>query len=153
VGANLVAWQNSPVSKAMYDSCSMGAPFGLFGLTIRSSTVPSYGYYAMQSFNKLYKLGFQVKIESDDQNVYAVAGADFAKTSVMIVNLSDEKKEVELKTIDVNRNKATVTVIKEVETEGLTFDELRNVILPRKVGAGPLKFSMEPNEVRLYEFE
>ena len=153
VGANLVAWQNSPVSKAMYDSCSMGSPFGLFGLTIRSSTVPSYGYYAMQSFNKLYKLGFQVQTDSDDQNVFAVAGADFAKTSVMIVNLSDEKKEVELKTIDVNRNKATVTIIKEVETEGLTYDELRNVILPRKVSAGPLKFTMQPNEVRLYEFE
>ena len=49
-------------------------------------------------------------------------------------------------------NKSTVTIIKEVETAGLSLEEKNNIVLPRKV-IGALKFTMKPNEVRLYEFE
>lgn len=71
---------------------------------------------------------------------------------MMIVNNSDQEKEIEIKTQDVKRIKSAVTIIKEVETAGLSYEEKNNIILPRKV-LGALKFVMKPNEVRLYEFE
>ncbi len=152
IGANLVAWQNSKVSIATYNSCSMGTPHGIFSLMINRQTVPSYGYYVMKAFNALYKLGFQTQSVSDDEQVSAVSAASFDKFAIMVVNNSDTLKEVEIKTFNAQRNKGVVTVIKKVDTSGLSYEELNNIVLPRKV-IGALKFTMQPNEVRLYEFE
>lgn len=152
IADNLIGWQNCQVNKAMYDTCWSGIEYGLFGLTINRQTVPSYGFYAMKAFNALYRLGFQVETISDDEDVNAVSAASFDKVAVMVVNRTSEPKEVEIRLKDVKRNKSTVTIINKVDLTGLTYDDLFNIILPKKA-LGALKFTMKPNEVRLYEFE
>ncbi len=153
IGANLTSWQNSCVSKAMFSGIS-GEKGGLFAPTVATLTVPSYGYYVMQAFNKLYKLGFQVETVSDDAQVYAVAGADANKVSVLVTNYSDEEKEVTLSTIDVPKNKGTATIIKELDLENMTSEERRSLAIIRNMWfSGPIVFKMSPNEVRLIEFE
>ena len=131
-----------------------GGKGGLFGPTVATAGVPSYGYYVMQAFNKLYKLGFQVEAISDDAQVYAVAGADANKVSVLVTNYSDEEKEVTLSTIDVPKNKGTATIIKELDVENMTAEERRSLAIIRSMWFdGPIRFKMSPNEVRLIEFE
>ncbi|MBQ3493628.1 MAG: hypothetical protein IJA88_05915 [Clostridia bacterium] len=152
IGANLVGWQNSSVSKAMFNNFGMGSKGGIFGPTIEGSSIPSYGYYVMQSFNKLYKLGFQVESSSDDKDVYVVAGADVSKVAILVVNYSEEEKEVTLSTVDVPKNTGTMTIIKEVDADNMTAEERRNLAIVRKMWIdGPIKFKMTPNEVRLIE--
>ena len=151
IGANLIAFQHGAVSKAMYDSCNIGAPYGLFGLRINATSVPSYGYYVIKAFDSLYKLGAWVKAESDDKEVFALAAAGLNKAGVLVVNFSDTEKETEIKTVAAKPKNATVTVIKKANTAGLSTEELNNIVVPQKA-AGALKFTMTPNEVRLYEF-
>ena len=147
-----MGWQNSSVSKAMFNNFGMGSKGGIFGPTIEGSSIPSYGYYVMQSFNKLYKLGFQVESSSDDKDVYVVAGADVSKVAILVVNYSEEEKEVTLSTVDVPKNTGTMTIIKEVDADNMTAEERRNLAIVRKMWIdGPIKFKMTPNEVRLIE--
>ncbi len=152
IGANLIAWQNSSVSKATYDNCTMGAPYGIFALRINAQTIPSYGYYAIKAFNALYKLGFQIETTTDDQEISVLAAASFDKVKLLIVNNSEYAKDVEIRTFDVKRNRSMVSVIKEVDTSNLSIEEMNNIVVSKKVTSA-LKFNMLPNEVRLYEFE
>ena len=152
IGANLIGWQNGSVSKATYDSCTMGAPYGIFALRINAQATPSYGYYVMKAFNALYELGFQVETETDDNEICCLAAASFDKVKLLIVNCSEKEKEVEIRTTAVKRKESKVSVIKEVDTKNLSAEEMNGIVVCKKV-TGALKFNMTPNEVRLYEFE
>lgn len=149
IGANLIAWQNSDVNIATYDNCVTGEPCGLFAFRINAQNLPSYGYYVMKAFNTLYKLGFQVKSVSDDQYIQSLCAINCNKFAMLVVNTSKEEKVVEVKTIGVIGNKGTATEIKQVDKNVLSLEQ---VIVPRRA-FGPFRFTMQPKEVRLYEFE
>ncbi|MBO4594527.1 MAG: hypothetical protein J5697_02355 [Clostridia bacterium] len=151
IGANLIAWQNSAADKATYDNCNIGAPYGLFGIRANATSVASYGYYVMKAFNALYKLGFQTESISDDKDVRVLSASCAERSGLMIVNRSDGEKNVEIKTVGVNKNTVTVTVIKKVDTAHLSAEEVKGLFMPRKA-SGVLKFTITPHEVRLYEF-
>ena len=151
IGANLIAWQNSATDKAMYDSCNIGAPYGLFGLRANATSAPSYGYYVMKAFNALYKLGFQTHAVSDDKDVCVLSASSSDESGVLILNRSGVEKTAEIKTVGVNRNVIKVTVIKKIDVAHLSAEEVNDLFLPKKAG-GVLKFTLTPNEVRLYEF-
>ena len=154
IGSNLITWQNSPVDKAMFSGYNMSGRNSMFGPTINTATIPSYGYYVMKAFKELYNLGFQVEATSEDEKVYALAGASANKLAVLIVNASDEEKEVTLSTIDVPKKKGVTTIIKERDVDSMTSEEKRNLAIVRDMWFdGPIRFKMSPNEVRLIEFE
>ena len=57
---------------------------------------PYRNYYAFTSFNTLYRLGYQVLVEGDQQVVCAGAALDGRKAAIVMANASDEDVEVQL---------------------------------------------------------
>lgn len=95
IAAVMLAYQNLPVDSAMiYDArCGVSNYSPLFNPETKK---PYPAYYAFTAFGRLYKLGNQVELSCDDENVYAVAATDGKRGCLVISNHKDENKPLEI---------------------------------------------------------
>ena len=95
VAAVMLAFQNCPLDSAMiYDArCGVSDYSALFNPETKK---PYPAYYAFTAFGRLYKLGNQVELSCDDENVYAVAATDGNRGCLVISNHKDEKKPLNI---------------------------------------------------------
>jgi hypothetical protein len=57
---------------------------------------PRMLYYSFKAFGQLYKMGTQVKCESDTQKLYAVAATNGTKKAVLIANETENSFELSI---------------------------------------------------------
>ena len=92
--AMMLAVQNAPVDLACYYDARMGIGdyAGLFHPIQRK---PTAAFYAFKAFDRLYRLGVQVKCDAAGDGLFAVAATDetSAKKAVLIANTGAPKKE------------------------------------------------------------
>ena len=134
VAAMMLGMQNKPAVALMciYDMRSTG----LYAPLYNSMTdKPTYAYYALAAFNRLYRLGTQVSLSCDTEGLYAVAATDGKKKALMIANLTGERLPVEIKGVNLT-------------------DDARYYVMDadRLLGWAPSLRELEPNAVALVEF-
>ena len=95
VAAVMLAFQNCPLDSAMiYDArCGVSNYSALFN---PETAKPYPAYYAFTAFSRLYKLGNQVELSCDDEDVYAVAATDGKRGCLVISNHKSEAKPLEI---------------------------------------------------------
>ncbi len=87
IAGMMLGMQNKPAVALMciYDMRAQGTYAALFdSMTDR----PTYGWYALAAFNRLYRLGRQVALTCDTPELYAVAATDGRRRAMMISNLT-----------------------------------------------------------------
>ena len=62
---------------------------------------PVQAYYSMVAFNQLYKLGTQVALECDTEELYAVAATNGKKNALVISNLTGEAQSLNIEGVDL----------------------------------------------------
>jgi hypothetical protein len=62
---------------------------------------PVQAYYSMVAFNQLYKLGTQVALECDTEELYAVAATNGKKNALVISNLTGETQSLNIEGVDL----------------------------------------------------
>ena len=93
--AMLLAFQNSPLDSSMFYDARCGA--GIYGSMFHClERVPYPTYYAFAAFNRLYKLGKEIKTKTDDNALYTVGASDGKWACLVIANPTNEKKPLEL---------------------------------------------------------
>ncbi len=70
---------------------------------------PTPTYYAFVAFNSLYKLGNQVKLDCNTNDLYAVAATDGQHHAIMISNPTDTERILEIEGVDLTTAKFHVT--------------------------------------------
>ena len=89
IAAMMTVLQDSPLDSAMfYDAqCTASNYASLFNPMTRT---PFPAYYAFKAFGELYKLGEEVELTLDEENVYAIAAKKDGSASLLISNPTDE---------------------------------------------------------------
>ncbi len=107
VAAVMLALQNGYTDLlCIYDmrlSASYNALFDCY------SHKPHRTYYDFVMFNALYKLGGQVQLSCDVENIYAVCATDGERNAMMLVNLSGSKQVMEFEGVDLKGARVFVT--------------------------------------------
>ena len=106
--AVILAFQNAPVDNAMFYDARFGT--SIYGSLFNPMTrEPLPAYYAFTSFNRLYTLENQVKLEMDNDNIYAVAAANGEIGCIVIANPTDDNVSLDF---DMNADitKSLITV-------------------------------------------
>lgn len=100
VAGMMLAMQNrTPEVLCIYDMRANTVPYcPLFDV---KSKKPIHAYYAMVAFNHLYKLGNQVELTVDTEDLYAVAASDGIYHALMISNLTGATQELTLEGVEL----------------------------------------------------
>ncbi len=102
VAKAMIGAQNLPLDMLMiYDARMDGSLYSAFA-TPSHKLVPSHTYYVYAAFAHLYRLGTQVELTCDTQNVYALAAGDGEKHALMITNLTDKAQELNISGVDLS---------------------------------------------------
>ena len=100
VAAMMIALQRGHTDLCcIYDMRTDNAPYcPLFDIKTHK---PIHGYYSMVAFNTLYRLGTQVWSQADEDGLYVLAASNGEKHAAIIVNLSGEKKSLQIDGVDL----------------------------------------------------
>ena len=83
----------------IYDMRTNTAPYcPLFDIKTHK---PIHGYYSMVAFNALYRLGNQVELTVDTEDLYAVAASDGKDHALMVSNLTGSVQSLTLEGVDL----------------------------------------------------
>ena len=131
--------QRAPVDMLMYYDARVATVWnGLFDYYDLS---PLKGYYALKMFSKLYILGTECELSSDDEAISAVAAVGKGgKRGVMLCYYTDDDSTKEIKSVvvdlGVEKDKAIVSIVdKRKSGRGKTY-ELKD---------GKLEIKLSPN--------
>ena len=130
--------QHAPVDMLMYYDASPVIWNGLFDYYDYS---PLKGYYALKMFSKLYILGTECALSTDDEAITAVAAVGKGgKRGVMLCYYTDDDSAKEIKSVTVDlgveKDKALVSIVdKRKSGRGKTY-ELKD---------GKLEIKLSPN--------
>lgn len=119
----MLACQNEGVDMLMYYDARPTTFNGLWDFyTLR----PLKGYYPFRMFNELYKLGSQVRTDSDDSEIYAVsaAGKDGVATMIAYYPQSDTavNKTVSIQALGLGQRKLTCYLLDDTHNmEAIPF--------------------------------
>jgi hypothetical protein len=92
--ANILSMQNLPVDTAMFYDARLGtSKYG--SLFDPMSNTPFPAYYGFKAFNELYKLGTQVELTLDTEELYAVAARNGEAGCIVIANPTDKDEPFE----------------------------------------------------------
>ena len=94
--AVLSVFQNGPVDNACFYDARLG-PSIYGGMFNPMTHKPLSAYYSFVFFNELYKLGTQIKAESDDEDVYVLSASDGKTAQTMVINTVDTTKPLDVK--------------------------------------------------------
>ena len=133
VAAMMLGMQNTRTDICCIYDMKMGCGdyMPLFDANTRK---PVHAYYSMVAFNQLYKLGAQVSLECDMQELYAVAATNGKKNAIVISNITGEEQELNIEGVDLTD--ARFSVIDET----------------RLLSWSPAVKTIKNNEVYLIEF-
>lgn len=126
--AVMLTMQNSPVDMCMYYDANENATYcGIFNPITHDVFKAYYSFYI---FGQMYAMGTQCISQTDDENLYAMAAKGDGKKAFVIVNDSDEEKNVELSVVGANLSEGKAIAVDEEHF----FDEIegpeKEVILP-----------------------
>ena len=94
IAAIMCALQKQPVDMSMYYSGYMGSTYcGIFSFD-RKCVLKAY--YAFKAFGELYALGDEVLSESSSEDIYLCAASSKNGKAALIVNVSNDSKEIVL---------------------------------------------------------
>ncbi len=126
--AMMIAMQNTPTDMCMYyDAAERSIYCGIFD-PITHGVFKAY--YAFFIFGQMYAMGEQCVCQSNEKDVFVMAAKGTDKKAFVIVNDSENEKEVELSIngADISRGKVMAT------DDTHTFDEIepldKEIILP-----------------------
>ena len=99
VAAMMIALQHGHTDLCcIYDMRTNTAPYcPLFDIKTHK---PIHGYYSMVAFNTLYRLGNQVELTVDTEDLYAVAASDGKYHALMVSNLTGSVQSLTLEGVD-----------------------------------------------------
>ncbi|MBR4769216.1 MAG: hypothetical protein IK088_09615 [Lachnospiraceae bacterium] len=63
---------------------------------------PTYAWYALAAFNKLYQLKGQAELQCDTEDLYAVAATDGKKKALMMANLTGKPQPLKIEGMDLS---------------------------------------------------
>ena len=66
------------------------------------------GYYAFAAFSALYKLGQQIELTLDTEDVYAVCASNGEQNAIMISNVSGKAQVLEIEGVDLSKARWSV---------------------------------------------
>jgi len=126
VAAVMCAMQKLPVDMCMYYDGQVHSSYcGLFSADHRCVFK---AYYAFKAFGALYALGNEARSDTDDEDLYVCAAAGAGRRAALMVNASNEKKEVLL---DVpNSIMACLATDEMHEWESIGINKHGAVVLP-----------------------
>ncbi len=144
IASTMLACQNEPIDMLMYYDAR---PCGMNGLWTEVFYEKRKGYYSIYAFNKLYRLGTNVKVENDSENLYIAAAKNDSEAAVMISHFNDDDnafsldfkldlsgfdgKTMEYYLLDENHN---LELVKEqAYTESVTLNLARNATMLIKI--------------------
>jgi hypothetical protein len=115
VGAMLLAFQDMPLDNAMFYDAAIGLSnyASLFNPITRT---PYPAYYAFRAFNELYKMGDQVSLTCDTEDVYSVAATNGNEKRIVVANTTENDLPLEI-TADISITKCLLTANGENEKE------------------------------------
>ncbi|NLV73332.1 MAG: hypothetical protein GXY52_01405 [Chloroflexi bacterium] len=91
----ICAMQNDAVDMLMYYDGQINTTYG--GLWDPVKLQPFKAYYSLKAFNVLYTLGQAVAASAEDDELYTCAASGDGRQASLLVNTSDEPKEVEIR--------------------------------------------------------
>ena len=107
VAATMLGMQNTRTDMCCIYDMRMG--FGKYMALFDANTYkPIQAYYSMVAFNHLYKLGEQVALECDTEELYAVAATDGKKSAIVISNITGETQPLNIEGVDLKEARFSV---------------------------------------------
>lgn len=111
----MLAFQNTPLDNAMFYDARFGT--SVYGSMFNPLTAePFPTYYAFKAFNELYKLGEQVALKCDTEQIYAVAAKKGKNACIVIANPYLDEMPMELD-FDGEITKCVITCDGKTEEE------------------------------------
>lgn len=98
ISCNMIVCQDEDVDMLMYYDARPCGMNGMFDTDFVCDCLK--GYYPFRMFNNLYKLGQEVKAESEDNDLYALAATDGKDAAAMITYYNDDDSK-EDKTVKI----------------------------------------------------
>ncbi len=118
--ANMIVLQNKPVDMLMYydarlstSYCGLFNPIGDIPRTDLAKPFPLY--YVFKAFSEVYKMGNQVEVQIEGENVFAIASANDGKTVVLLTNNKDEREELDLNSLGNVEKICSITDINKLD--------------------------------------
>lgn len=134
IAATMLGMQNGYADVlCIYDMRMNTVPWSVL-FDVKTSK-PIQGYYALAAFNRLYRLGDQVRLDCDTEGVYAVCASDGRRGAMMLANISGSRQEIKI--------------------EGVSLEDARCYVIDdtRLMSWAPNLDAAENNEVWLIEFD
>ncbi|MBQ7913806.1 MAG: hypothetical protein IJ308_08775 [Clostridia bacterium] len=117
IAANMIAWHYTSLSMAMYYDWRLNLSYnGAIGANVIFEQKPFKAFYSFKAFNELYKKGAQVSAVSNEGKVYALGAKDENELAVLIVNYTDEAREIAIEAEGADYAGASVLLIDETHT-------------------------------------
>lgn len=113
VSACLINMQKTYIDKAMYYDAEVrrDSYCGLFSL---GKKAPEKPYYALLSFNEIFKLGNEMECVENTEGLYTLAASDCENTAVLITNYENDDKCCIIKTDNIkNKTKTEIFILDE----------------------------------------
>lgn len=146
--ATMVACQNAPVDILMYYDARPETPFN--GLWDFISFKPTAAYYSFYAWGRLASLGTQIKTECTDDDVFAIAAkGNDGKVRVLVVRYNENANVTASKTVKLH---VPGLLQPEAVCNVVDAGRLYSQTLLQAVQGG-LELEMEPNSLRLLEFQ
>jgi len=91
----MLSFQNTPLDSAMFYDARFGT--SIYGSMFNPLTAePFTAYYAFKAYNELYKLGEQVEVTLDNENLYGVCAKNGERACLLIANPTEEDVSLEI---------------------------------------------------------
>ena len=105
----MLGCQNAPVDMLMiYDARMDGTTYDAFSIPSTTGKVLSHGYYAFAAFSALYKLGQQIELTLDTEDIYAVCASNGKRSAIMLSNISGKEQTLEIEGADIEEARWSV---------------------------------------------
>ena len=102
VAAIMLGAQNTSLDMLMiYDARLSQGAYNAFFAPCASGVALGHAYYAFAAFAVLQKLGTQVALNCDTEDVYALCASDGKNHAIMISNISGQKQSLQLEGVDL----------------------------------------------------
>ena len=85
---------------------------------------PYLNYYAFLMFNDAYKLGQEIETSDCTDEIYVLGAKNDKKKVLILTNLSEEEKEIELELLGVSTDDVEILMINKVYRYTLTGKKL-----------------------------
>ena len=137
---NMIALHKTDCAMAMYYQWTLASRYcGSFNPL---DNTPFKNYYVFKAFNELYKLGGEISVETDAENLFLLGAKDQTKGCILVANDTGNDEEIK---IEIPQEKVTeILVIDQMRSyEKATSEDFANGILRlQKDGVALISFAV-----------